>query len=141
MGHFVRIHHGTMVDFLGFYPTVRRVGRHRPGILPCLKKQLTVVPSSAVQWSTSPDFSPLCGERDVTELVPPPELAVGGLIQGQRHFFRAASGNFCGWSRFMTSQPSGLVPSGETSVHLLCSLVFTSCADEFNTNFCVNDCC
>ncbi|XP_043191220.1 ankyrin repeat and fibronectin type-III domain-containing protein 1-like [Amphibalanus amphitrite] len=64
-----------------------------------------------VQWSTSADFSSVAGERDVTDLVPPPELPVRQLTQGRRYFFRAAAGNFCGWSRFVSSSPAGVLPS------------------------------
>ncbi|XP_037093805.1 ankyrin repeat and fibronectin type-III domain-containing protein 1-like [Pollicipes pollicipes] len=58
------------------------------------------------------DFSSVDGECDVTDLVPPPELPVRQLTQGQRVLLPPpAAGNFCGWSRFVTSTPAGVRPS------------------------------
>ncbi|XP_063981547.1 uncharacterized protein Wake isoform X2 [Diachasmimorpha longicaudata] len=63
-----------------------------------------------VQWSTKEDFSIVNGEREVFDMKQR-ECRIDGLIQGQRYYFRVCAGNLKGYSRFIISSPSSVIPS------------------------------
>lgn len=71
-----------------------------------------------IQWSSSEDFSGVCGEREVLDMKQR-ECRIEGLTQGQRYYFRAAAGNLKGYSRFRSSVPSYVTPSSKFTFAIL----------------------
>ncbi|XP_034242737.1 ankyrin repeat and fibronectin type-III domain-containing protein 1 isoform X2 [Thrips palmi] len=63
-----------------------------------------------VEWSCSPDFSILAGERQVLEITHS-ECHISDLVQGQRYYFRVSCGNLRGYSNSVLSSPPSVVPS------------------------------
>lgn len=65
-----------------------------------------------IQWSFKDDFSIIVGEKHILNMKQK-ECRIDGLIQGQKYFFRACTGNLKGYSRFVLSSPPYVIPSCE----------------------------
>ncbi|XP_044731512.1 uncharacterized protein LOC123294520 isoform X2 [Chrysoperla carnea] len=63
-----------------------------------------------VQWATRPDFSLICGEREIVDLQ---NLTcyITDLNPGVRFYFRVACGNLKGYGTYKMSTPSSCIPS------------------------------